>query len=495
MFKWILAVGVAAVLCSLCSSCLRAQTFGIQGQAVVETTVPTTTGGSGGQCGPTAVNIGSAVQPLQSSSYLLGPPLVCSASVEAFDPSEDAIYSAAAASSVPYLGVNNGVLELGISSSGGTLDPNELSFVSGQTSALIFWTDYLVFAGAGLPPDAPVLVQVTIYTQGSISASGSVTYGLNQALYSILDFGTNLPNLGLNCGTATVPAISQPFFYPASTEQSINLNSSYLLCIPAGALVVLNNQLLGEIGGNGTWTGNVNVNRSGVGITVLTPGVTYTSLSKVTYNAPSSVPVSGTACNGVYSGTFAGDVDVSAGQTCTFVSGGITGNLRQRGGNLLLGGATVGGDVEIHGGTFSVGPSVEIGGDLRIHNIPDGTAANQICGATIKGNLHIKSNGTPIQIGSCPGNVVDGNLIVEDNTAATSIYNTTVGGNIVDHNNTAATIINGNTVGGDLRAEDNTVSTQILNNSVTNNLVCQSDTDITGSANTAKHKKGQCSTF
>jgi hypothetical protein len=495
MLKRILAVSVAITLVALCSPCLHAQGFGIQGNASVQAMIPPTTPAGGGPNCPPQVIVGNSGQPLVQSSFNLLPPLVCSGSEEAFDPSEDALYTASAAANVTFLGVNNGVLDLGLGSSGGTLDPNEINYVDGTASALIYWQDTLVFAGGGLPPDAPVLLQVTLLLQGSISANGQITTGLNEALYSNVDFGTNLPNLGLNCGTATVPAISQSYVYPASLTQLISVNPSYLVCVPAGAPVGLSNQLFGEIGGYQQWSGNVNVNLSGIGIKVLTPGVTYISYSGVTYPVQLSVPTSGSTCNGVYSGTFSGNLSISSGQNCTFMSGGITGNVEQHGGTLVLAGATVGGDVQINGGTFSIGPSVEIDGHLRVRNIPEGTTPNQICGTTVKGNLHVKNNGTAVQIGSCPGNVIEGNLQVEDNTAATWIYSNTVGGNLEDQNNTAATVIEGNTVGGNLQAEDNTVSTQILNNSVTNNLICQDDTSITGGGNTAKHKKGQCTAF
>jgi lysophospholipase L1-like esterase len=40
-------------------------------------------------------------------------------------------------------------------------------------------------------------------------------------------------------------------------------------------------------------------------------------------------PATGTSCNGAFFGTFVGNVKVSAGQTCMFVGGGVTGNITQ----------------------------------------------------------------------------------------------------------------------------------------------------------------------
>lgn len=209
---------------------------------------------------------------------------------------------------------------------------------------------------------------------------------------------------------------------------------------------------------------------------------------------------SGNNCDGTYTGTFKGDVTVMTGQTCILVGGGITGNVTQSGGNLVISNSTIGGNVQVNGGgTFSIGPSVVIDGNLQVRNIPVGTAQNQVCGTTTKGNLQFQNNGTAVEIGSaspsCAGNTVDGDLQVQNNTASTTIYSNIVGGNIIDQYNTAATVTDGNTVGVNLLIENNTVSTQVFNNTVTNNLQCQNDAAITGSGNTAAQKQAECSTF
>ncbi len=70
----------------------------------------------------------------------------------------------------------------------------------------------------------------------------------------------------------------------------------------------------------------------------------------------SAAPSSGTACNGIYNGTFNGNITVSTGQNCTFISGTITGNINVIGGNLVLAGVQVNGNVLISG-TFWIGPN------------------------------------------------------------------------------------------------------------------------------------------
>jgi sugar lactone lactonase YvrE len=164
-------------------------------------------------------------------------------------------------------------------------------------------------------------------------------------------------------------------------------------------------------------------------------------------------PASGNTCNGVYGGNFNGNLTVSSGQVCTFISGNVSGNVTvapggsfqlnganttgnvhlHGGGNLLLNGATVGGNVQIiGGGTFTIGPGTVINGNLQIQNIPLGGGHNQICGATIRGDLHLHNNGTAVDIGAngCGGNFIGGNLQVQNNSAAVDIFGNTIGGNL-----------------------------------------------------------------
>jgi hypothetical protein len=232
------------------------------------------------------------------------------------------------------------------------------------------------------------------------------------------------------------------------------------------------------------------------------------------------IPASGTACDGVYyGGTFNGNLTVSIGQNCTFAYGDISGNATLNGGSLVLngsvlsgnlqsdnggsqlsttGGSTIHGNVQMNGGTFYIGASTTIDGNLQIQNGSSGCVLNQICGANVKGNLQFQNNSAGVDIGlssSCPGNDIDGNLQVQNNSASTQIYNNTVGGNLQDQNNTAATVIDGNTVKGNMQVENNRVSTQVFSNSVANNLQFQNNTSITGGADTARQKQGQCSSF
>jgi hypothetical protein len=239
---------------------------------------------------------------------------------------------------------------------------------------------------------------------------------------------------------------------------------------------------------------------------------TYAIPIDVTGVSVTPTPSSGTACNGVYNGTFDGDITVSSGQTCAFIGGGITGKVRVTGGslslsnalvrrdvqkrddddggarntsilvtggNLSLSNAVVDGDVRVHdGGAFAIGPSTVIKGSLMAENIPSGSGMDVVCGATVHGDLFLRDNAVSIEIGSsasCPGNIIGRDLHVRHNSATTSIYNNTVTGNLHD--------------------DDNTGSTHVFTNIIKHNLQCENNTSITGGDNTAERKEGQCSAF
>jgi hypothetical protein len=232
---------------------------------------------------------------------------------------------------------------------------------------------------------------------------------------------------------------------------------------------------------NGTATLSGTATTSGIfPITVIAKNTAGSSAALAfTLTTAATVPSASSKCNGVYNGTFKGNLTISAGQTCMFVGGGVTGNIVENGGNLVLTSASVGGSIQANGGTFSVGPGVTIKGNFTMIEIAKSNVQNQLCGATIGGNLTVLGSGTPIAIGSgttsCPGNSITGSLTVSANNAATSIYNNTVGGSLLDLANFKPT--------------------QVFANHVNVILSCLGDVSITGGGNTASVKQGQCSKF
>jgi hypothetical protein len=172
-------------------------------------------------------------------------------------------------------------------------------------------------------------------------------------------------------------------------------------------------------------------------------------------------PASGSTCNGNYNQTFTGTLTVTAGQNCNFIGGVVTGNVLVSGGSFSMTNATITGNLSIQGNAaFSVGEGSHVGGNLTIQNVSSAASNNRVCGARVGTNLSVNTNATAVAVGAadivdCPGNVVGGNLSVQGNTGATTIYN----------------------------------------NAISKNLVCSSNTLITGGGNVANKKQNQCSAF
>jgi hypothetical protein len=190
-------------------------------------------------------------------------------------------------------------------------------------------------------------------------------------------------------------------------------------------------------------------------------------------------PLSGSTCNGAYSGGFKGNITVSQGQTCVFAGGVISGDVVQKGGKLTLFKSTVDGNVNINDGEFVIGPYATIKRNLTIEGRPNRSTTNLICGSLVLGNLQFQRNGDAVLIGAtgeiCAVNAIEGNMTVKENSAAISIV-----GNIVEQ---------------DLTVEANTVAVLVQGNSVSRQLMCQRNASISGRLNTAAKKEGQCAQF
>jgi hypothetical protein len=153
-------------------------------------------------------------------------------------------------------------------------------------------------------------------------------------------------------------------------------------------------------------------------------------------------PVSGSACNGNYNGTFNGTITVSAGQNCAFYSGGVSGNVSVNGGNFALTNATVGGNMSIQGGSaFSIGPGTTINGNLSITNVASGSSTSRICQARVAGNLQVSNNAIPIAIGLpeafCYPNYFGKNVEIQGNTAPIAFNDNTVAKSLSCSNNSS----------------------------------------------------------
>jgi hypothetical protein len=75
--------------------------------------------------------------------------------------------------------------------------------------------------------------------------------------------------------------------------------------------------------------------------------------------------------------------------------------------------------------------------------LPAASTPIRVCDAKVKGNLQVNNNAEPIAIGtgllSCPGNIVGGNLQVDNNSGPIQVFDDSVSGNLHCKNNLSIT--------------------------------------------------------
>ncbi len=123
--------------------------------------------------------------------------------------------------------------------------------------------------------------------------------------------------------------------------------------------------------------------------------------------------VSGQSCNGLYTGSFNGNVNVFAGQNCVFSAPcKIKGNVTVNGGSFDLA-CTVDGNIREYAGSVVLRQNARVGGNVNI----SGVSAVSVNGASVGGNLQIQ----PLTAGPPPVVVsetaIKGNLIVQNDVA------------------------------------------------------------------------------
>jgi len=352
------------------------------------------------------------------------------------------------------------------------------------TTALLF-TGQVLFAGgsSGAAGNAPSLASAELYdpSTGTFSLTGSMTTPRSKHNVALLPSGQVLVMGGVN-PSVFGPLASAELYDPMSATFSLtgSMTIPRFFVYPTVVLLPDGQALVAGGADNGP--------------------VASAELYTVTVTGPA--PASGTSCNGVYNGTFNGNLTVSAGQDCFFVDGGVTGNVTQTGGNLQLLQSKVAGNVHVNGGgTFNIGPGSTIDGNLQIQSLPASPGLNEFCGSAVNGDLQFQNNGAAMLIGGsapalCTGNTIHGNLQVQNNSGVVTVAGNGVNGNLQVDNNTAATTVTGNIVKGNLQDQNNAGPTEVRNNAAGGNLQCQGNASITGSGNTAGgQKQGQCSTF
>jgi hypothetical protein len=140
----------------------------------------------------------------------------------------------------------------------------------------------------------------------------------------------------------------------------------------------------------------------------------------LTVTATATAPSSGNTCNGAYNGTFTGDLNITTGQTCIFHGGGgrITGNVQMTGGQLVLLGQQVGGNVQAHNSSAVTITGGSTGGNVQIQN---GTSPVDISSVVVGGHLHIQNNTGVVRVFN---NRIDKNLQCQNNASITGGGNT-----------------------------------------------------------------------
>jgi CSLREA domain-containing protein len=230
-----------------------------------------------------------------------------------------------------------------------------------------------------------------------------------------------------------------------------------------------------------------------------TPTATATATPTRTATPTTSATATPTAtatavCSTTYSGTFNGNLTISSGTICIY-GGTITGNVTETGGTLLASVATVKGNLQISGGNFSIGSGSAINGNFQVSNIPASTFQDQVCSTNVKGSLQVQGNAVAIAIGgpSCGSDTVGGNILVQSNSATTTISGDTTKGNIQVTSNTGVTSVTSDVASGNIQVENNADVTAVENNTSDGNLQCTgNNASMVGGPNTAKQFQGQC---
>jgi len=475
---------VAIVVASCSAHCL-AQGFGITAAAGVNANLASYDI-DGASYNPSCTVNNAGVTLLPDTSYSMTP-FFCGGTYWATDPEPGTLYAETSVNHINSLLVSPQTTYISMSSSGGLSDPNVSD--GGVANAYASWTDTLTITGP--PTGTPVTLRITDYRFGALELVGN-TQGsnsqINQQVYVSPSIG------GALCSAASFENI---YDTPAP---SIDAQQTFDLCTTSGATLTLTKILEMQVSGESpSWTTAANLNDT-VYIDSLTDDVTIVSESGAKYGSGLTVPASSSGCNGTFNGTFTGDLNISAGQTCIFIGGKITGYVIQTGGILVLKNVLIGEDVILEGGISSVGPLTTIGGDLNIENLPDSTATDEVCTTNVKGNVEVQHVGANVNIGSsepasCGANVIYGNLDADDSIGTLEFDGNRINGNLQINDNTGATQIYSNSVGGNVLLEGNRGSAQIYRNIIVNDLNCVNNSSISGGLNSAKEKQGQCANF
>ena len=188
-------------------------------------------------------------------------------------------------------------------------------------------------------------------------------------------------------------------------------------------------------------------------------------------------------CVGEFTGTHDGNLRVPSGEFCIIIGAEVTGNVLVEDGALGFHshGSIIGKNVIVEGVQLDVRIlNSEVGGYVDIANSGNAGTIGAICASEIGGNVRFTNNAGVYALGAtgfggvCPeGDVIGGNLIIEDNAAHF--------------------VIRGEEVGRNLQLMNNTGGATLIANQVEKNLNCEGNVPPpAGAGNVAERKKGQC---
>lgn len=262
----VIAMG-SAITAIFVMSPIRAQSpYGISIVTSIETDLPTTSSGGGGQ-------------------YINDPPLIRTTlnsfaipayghhdSVTAIDPNNGGLYTVSARSAISVTSAESGRLSVASDASTYSADQNVQG--NAYNTSYIEWCDFLIVNGNGLPKGTPVTLEVKATIDGSLVFSGNGSSGQN-----IVQFETTLAD-------ESQSPFSDVYF---DTSSPFSSTKTYLLHTNSGATLTLSEILSVSLAGNFQFSGTTDVNGAHVTVRSLTKGVTIFSVSGVSYDPKAQI--------------------------------------------------------------------------------------------------------------------------------------------------------------------------------------------------------------
>ena len=192
-------------------------------------------------------------------------------------------------------------------------------------------------------------------------------------------------------------------------------------------------------------------------------GNTATATFTVTVTVPSGpTTVTGdvTCVNGTYyHAAITGNVTVPQGSVCRLLGSSVSGNVQVQGGALVDDGSAIGGNlqvggaawIDLHGGRIQKNLAVQGVSGQPPASLGDGATANDLCAASVGGDVQVQANSGPFGIGGAPDCeaplTVAGNLQVQSNTGSVAVAGNVVQGNIEVQSNHGGGTLTGNSSG------------------------------------------------